>query len=99
MWWSLWQRIKSWFGSAAAQKATDVAIANFEAQKRLLLPIAIETIKVAAADSTLSGAQKFASVYNTLKERAPDIKASMLSTLIQTTYENLKADPSVPEVQ
>lgn len=98
--WSLWQRIKDWFnGSAIAQKAVDITVANIKAQEKLLLPIAIEAIKVAAGDSTMSGVQKFASVYNQLATQAPNIQSSMLQTFIQTTYENLKADPNVPEVQ
>ena len=94
----LFNKISCWYnGCSTAQKVVHIAEANLEAQKALLLPIAIETIKTAAC-TNLSGSEKLALCVSQLAARAPGIQTAMLTTFVQTTYEQLKADPNVPEV-
>lgn len=96
---SLFSGICDWLRkNVTTKRAASLAAANFEAQKELLLPMAIDAIK-AAASMSMNGPDKLSMVVAMLQGQAPKIATAMLTTFVQTTYENLKADPAVPEVQ
>jgi hypothetical protein len=85
-------------GSPYAQQILNQVVIDLAMEGQKAVPIIIDAVKEAATDDKLSAKGKFDMVANTVLAQAPSMGRSVVTSLVNVTYQALKNDPTVPEV-
>jgi len=97
----MWIALKlalSWLiGNATVQAVALNVVKDLVAHGKVLVPIALDGIRDAAAKTELSGSEKFSFAVSKVTENFPTIERSLIDTVVQTTYQAY-ANPEVKEL-
>ena len=85
-------------GSPYAQQILNQVVVDLATEGQKAVPLIIDAVKDAAADDKLSAKEKFNTVANTVLAQAPAMGRSVVTSLVNVTYQALKNDPTVPEI-
>jgi hypothetical protein len=97
MWIALKLALSYLIGNKTVQAIALNVVKDLVAHGKILVPIALDGIRDAAAKTELSGSEKFSFAVSKVTENFPTIERSIIDTVVQTTYQAY-SNPEVKEL-